>query len=74
MPNIDQKLIADGTSQLNSEIRVLQAWLEELESSGHENAEATAARKSYRDMLRSRQEMLSSLSRQSAQPAQQAGA
>ena len=79
--NLDQKLIAEGTSQLNSEIRVLQAWLAEMDeaekagkvgktgktgSRGQEDAEA-AARKSYSDMLRSRQEILSSLSRQAAQ-------
>ena len=85
--NLDQQLIAEGTSQLNSEIRVLQAWLAEMDEAdkakraskaskkagklGQEDAEdaeaIAAARKSYSDMLRSRQEILSSLSRQAAQ-------
>jgi hypothetical protein len=59
--NIDQKLIEEGTQQLTSEIAVLEAWLQELETTDGENAEVVAARKSYNDMLRSRKEMLSSL-------------
>ena len=62
--SIDQKLIEEGTAQLTSEIKVLEAWLEELESSDGEDAEVIAARKSYNDMLRSRKEMLSTLARQ----------
>ena len=65
MLSIDPNLIKEGTSQLASEIQVLEAWLAELESSGKGDAEAVAARKSYSDMLRSRREMLSSLSHQS---------
>lgn len=59
--NIDQKLIEEGTQQLTSEIAVLEAWLQELDTTDGENAEVVAARKSYNDMLRSRKEMLSSL-------------
>ena len=59
--NIDQKLIEEGTQQLTSEIAVLEAWLQELDTTEGENAEVVAARKSYNDMLRSRKEMLSSL-------------
>jgi len=59
--NIDQKLIEEGTQQLTSEIAVLEAWLQELDTAEGENAEVVAARKSYNDMLRSRKEMLSSL-------------
>jgi len=62
--SIDQKLIEEGTAQLNSEIQVLEAWLTELDSSGKENSEVLAARKSYNDMLNSRKEMLSSLAKQ----------
>ncbi len=62
--SIDQKLIEEGTAQLNSEIQVLEAWLTELDSSDKENYEVLAARKSYKDMLSSRKEMLSTLAKQ----------
>ena len=65
---IDQKLIDEGTAQLASEIKVLEAWLEELETSGDNNAEVIAARKSYNDMLRSRKEMLNTLENQAKLP------
>ena len=61
---IDQKLIDEGTAQLASEIKVLEAWLEALETSGDNNAEVIATRKSYNDMLRSRKEMLNTLENQ----------
>lgn len=62
--SIDKKLIQEGTQQLNSEIQVLEAWLKELDASDGSDAEIIAARKSYKDMLRSRKEMLSTLTRQ----------
>ena len=62
--SIDQKLIDEGTAQLNSEIQVLEAWLSELGSSDKGNSEVLAARKSYSDMLSSRKEMLSTLAKQ----------
>ena len=62
--SIDQKLIEEGTAQLNSEIEVLESWLGELEASGKDDSEVLAARKSYSDMLRSRKEMLNSLAKQ----------
>ena len=62
--NIDQKLIEEGTAQLSSEIKVLEAWLLELDSSNGKDSEVIAAKKSYNDMLRSRKEMLSTLARQ----------
>ena len=61
---IDQKLIDEGTAQLASEIKVLEAWLEELETSGDNDPEVIATRKSYNDMLRSRKEMLNTLESQ----------
>ncbi|MBL4573676.1 MAG: hypothetical protein JKY86_11455 [Gammaproteobacteria bacterium] len=63
--SIDQKLIEEGTAQLNSEIQVLESWLTELDSSEEESSEVLAARKSYSDMLSSRKEMLSTLAKQS---------
>ena len=61
---IDQKLIDEGTAQLNSEIQVLENWLAELDSTGDDDAEVAAARKSYHDMLSSRKEMLGALAKQ----------
>ena len=63
--NIDEKLIEQGTSQLTSEISVLEAWLQELDDSEAQDPESIAARKSYNDMLRSRKEMLNTLAKQS---------
>ena len=62
--SIDQKLIEEGATQLNSEIQVLEAWLTELDSSDKDTSEVLAARKSYNDMLSSRKEMLSTLAKQ----------
>ena len=61
--NIDQQLVAEGIAQLASEIKVLETWLKELESSAKSDSDTTAARKSYNDMLRSRKEMLSALNK-----------
>ncbi len=61
---IDQKLIAEGAMQLTGEIKVLEAWLRELDEAEEENDEILAVRKSYNDMLRSRKEMLSTLEKQ----------
>lgn len=61
---IDQKLIAEGAMQLTGEIKVLEAWLRELDETEEENEEILAVRKSYNDMLRSRKEMLSTLEKQ----------
>ncbi|MCY4266125.1 MAG: hypothetical protein OXE78_14940 [Gammaproteobacteria bacterium] len=63
--SIDQKLIEEGTAQLNNEIEVLETWLSELDGSDDSNPELVATRKSYSDMLQSRKEMLSTLAKQS---------
>jgi len=60
---IDQKLVEEGITQLGSEIRVLENWLEELKVSDDTDSEVLDARKSYDDMLRSRREMLSALNK-----------
>jgi hypothetical protein len=62
--SIDLKLIEEGTAQLTSEIEVLEAWLNELDSSEGSDNEIVAARKSYNDMLRSRKEMRTTLTKQ----------
>ena len=63
--SIDQKLIDEGTTQLTSEIKILESWLSELNSSESGDPESEAAKKSYNDMLRSRKEMLNTLNKQS---------
>jgi hypothetical protein len=62
--DIDAALIAEGTAQLNKEIKVLEAWLAELEGESARNSQTLAARKYYFDMLTSRREMLASLQQQ----------
>lgn len=62
--SIDQQLIEEGTTQLNSEIQVLETWLRELDGTDVNDVEVIAARKSYNDMLRSRKEILSTLAKQ----------
>ena len=62
--SIDQQLIEEGTTQLNSEIQVLETWLRELDGTDGNDVEVIAARKSYNDMLRSRKEILSTLAKQ----------
>ena len=63
--SVDQKLIEEGTAQLKNEIKVLESWLRELDVLDDPDAEKTATRKSYSDMLQSRKQMLSTLARQS---------
>jgi len=67
--NIDQQLVAEGIAQLASEIKVLETWLKELESSAKSDSDTAAARKSYNDMLRSRKEMLSALNKHASKGA-----
>ena len=62
---VNEQLIEEGTFQLTNEIRVLESWLAELETSGDADSENAATRKSYNDMLRSRREMLNTLTKQS---------
>ena len=62
--SIDQQLIEEGTTQLNSEIQVLETWLRELDGTDVNDVEVIAARKSYNDMLSSRKEILSTLAKQ----------
>ena len=63
--NIDKQLIDEGTAQLTSEIKVLESWVNELDAAESKDPESEAARKSYNDMLRSRREMLNTLTKQS---------
>lgn len=59
-PFIEPDLLEQGISQLNIEIQILKDWLNNLDPS------ETEPRRSYEDMLRSRHEMLQSLTQQKA--------
>lgn len=59
-PFIEPDLLEQGISQLNMEIQILNDWLSNLDPSEAE------PRRSYEDMLRSRKEMLQSLTQQKA--------
>lgn len=59
-PYIEPDLLEQGIAQLNMEIQILKDWLNNLD------AAETEPRRSYEDMLRSRHEMLQSLTQQKA--------
>ena len=58
---ISAELYQKGTTQLETEIRILEVWLAELDETSRDNPVSLAARKSYGDMLQSRQDLLKSL-------------
>ncbi|MDX1490057.1 MAG: hypothetical protein R3332_02135 [Pseudohongiellaceae bacterium] len=66
--SIDPQLIEQGTAQLAGEIELLKNWIEEIEQSGDASPEALDALSAYKDMLSSRNEMLSALLRQYNKP------
>ena len=61
--SISAELYQRGTAQLESEIRILEGWLAELDETRGDNPYSLAARKSYGDMLQSRRDLLQSLQR-----------
>lgn len=62
---ISPELLQQGSVQLEAEIKLIEAWLAELEDASQDNPETVAARKSYTDMLESRRNLLVNLQRQS---------
>jgi hypothetical protein len=58
---ISTDLLDKGKAQLEKEIKLIETWLTELDQTSKDNPEALAARKSYGDMLQSRQDLLLSL-------------
>jgi len=58
---IAPELVQRGKQQLESEIRILESWLLQLEETRKDNPESLAARKTYGDMLQSRKDLLSTL-------------
>lgn len=60
-PQLDPDLVAEAQHQLESEIAVIRRWLAELDETSKDNPAALAARKSYGDMIRSRQDLLQNL-------------
>lgn len=63
--SIDQTLIDEGAAQLSGEIEILENWLHELECADGQDKAVLDARNAYREMLRSRKEMLHALMSQS---------
>ena len=55
------ELVQRGKQQLESEIRILELWLLQLEETRKDNPESLAARKTYGDMLQSRRDLLGTL-------------
>lgn len=58
---ISKKSIQQATQQLEGEIKIIEEWLHDLKETREDNPESIAARKSYGDMLQSRQELLNTL-------------
>ena len=61
---LSPELADRGKQQLESEIRLLEEWLQELDQTRQDNTESLAARKSYSDMLQSRKDLLAALRKQ----------
>ncbi|MES3006374.1 MAG: hypothetical protein V4751_01230, partial [Pseudomonadota bacterium] len=58
---IDHKLIQEGAAQLAGEVEILESWLAELDKENSTDQVVVDARVAYKDMLRSRKEMLDAL-------------
>ena len=61
---ISPELLARATDQLESEIRIIESWLQDLEETREDNPESVAARQAYGDMLQSRRDLLNTLKEQ----------
>ena len=59
--SIAPELLVRGEQQLLSEIKLLEQWLQTLDASPRKDAVSTQSLNTYRDMLRSRQDMLAIL-------------
>lgn len=66
--SISAELYQRGTTQLESEIKILEGWLAELDETRGDNPYSLAARKSYGDMLQSRKDLLKSLQKHRPSP------
>lgn len=60
---IDPSLLTAGERQLRHEVELLQGWIAELEAHSDHNSQEQAL-SIYRDMLRSRKDMLAALAQQ----------
>ncbi|HTQ98456.1 MAG TPA: hypothetical protein VMH83_00640 [Candidatus Acidoferrum sp.] len=61
---LSPELVQRGKQQLESEIRILETWLQQLDETRKDNPESLAARKAYTDMLQSRKDLLAVLRKQ----------
>lgn len=64
---IDPELIKQGEQQLRSEIELLEQWLRTLDAAPRKDASNRKSINTYQDMLRSRQDMLAILRKQTKQ-------
>jgi hypothetical protein len=69
--SISAELYQRSTTQLETEIKILEGWLAELDETRGDNPYSLAARKSYGDMLQSRKDLLKSLQRHRSTPTRQ---
>ena len=60
-PPLDPALVQQARRQLEDEITLIKRWLLELEETSKDNPAALAARKTYGDMIQSRQDLLQNL-------------
>lgn len=60
-PPLDPALVREAHRQLEAEIALIKRWLAELEETSKDNPAAQAARKTYGDMIQSRQDLLQNL-------------
>lgn len=61
--DLSPELLQVGKIQLETEIRLLESWLAQLDETRKDNPVSLSARKTYMDMLASRKELLESLKR-----------
>lgn len=58
---LDPALVQQARHQLQEEIALIKRWLDELDETSKDNPAALAARKTYGDMIQSRQALLQNL-------------
>lgn len=60
-PDIDPALVHDAINQLDTEIRLIEKWLDDLGEIDETDEHAVESRRAYRDKLHSRKEMRDAL-------------
>lgn len=60
-PIISAKAVEEGSTQIETEITILEGWLKDLKETSEDNPEAILSKTTYTDMLLNRQELLNTL-------------